>query len=160
MSRKFTDLTARQRTKVDNWTRDQFVRKNTNLLNEKEGISVVDRTPLDPLAFTEQKGVKEKANAYKVGFSEHRIEAGQIVLFTGNFKEFEVRIKALGKDGDPKYLRQMENRIKSNFRHGYVSISVSGLSKHQMIKRLLRLILYESYKPIQLYNVLERITSK
>ncbi|MCI0559166.1 MAG: SIR2 family protein, partial [Nitrososphaera sp.] len=46
-------LSKNERRRADNWIANQFYKKNWSLMTSKEGIHVIDRTPLDPLTFTE-----------------------------------------------------------------------------------------------------------
>ena len=55
LAKPFSSLSTAEKCKVDNWVNNQFYKKNVALLQETEGIHLIDRTPLDPITFSPQE---------------------------------------------------------------------------------------------------------
>jgi hypothetical protein len=62
LAKPWNMLTAAEEKKADSWVARQFVLKNDRLRYEKYGIFVIDRPPLDPLAFTPAAEYSSKAS--------------------------------------------------------------------------------------------------
>ncbi len=67
LAKDWEKLTAPEKQEADQWILQQFYRKNSILRNEKEGIFVMDRGPLDPLSFTPEAEWRDKASAAPCG---------------------------------------------------------------------------------------------
>jgi hypothetical protein len=84
LKKAWKDLTDDEKGRLDKWIIHQFDLKNCKLLDQRIGIHVVDRTPLDPLAFTETKDMNTKAAAIakglSPGMSARRPQDGHIIL--------------------------------------------------------------------------------
>ena len=160
MSKKFDSLTPAQRRRVDTWIREQFWKKNSALADMKEGISIVDRTPLDPMSFSTDVEQPGKAKRYVAAFRDENLQPGHVVFFTGDFQEFASRITALGKEGDADYLEKMDARIRDTLGAGVCEVRVRNLAKSHMIKELLRIVMFEDYRPLALQEILVKISKK
>ncbi|TAJ41288.1 MAG: hypothetical protein EPO55_06355, partial [Reyranella sp.] len=79
---------------VNRWVAEQFRKKNYALNMAHEGIHLVDRCPLDPLAFgsPEERPTKAKSLIEKITDSgERRIERGHIIFLDGDLAELRLR---------------------------------------------------------------------
>ena len=142
---RHTALSPAARRRIDNWVRDQFFKKNRILAERKEGISVVDRTPLDPLSFSDKSAVRGKAKAFRKTFRGERILDGQVLLFKGDFSEFASRAESLGKQSDPVYLSALDDLMRDVFGPNVVELNVEGMPKSHVIKAILRSIMFDEY---------------
>jgi len=89
LSKPFSELSETEESKVNNWVDRQFFLKNKSIMNEKEGIVLVDRSPLDPITFTQsekdmQRRAELMASAIAPGDSNYKIESGHILLLKAN----------------------------------------------------------------------------
>src|SRR4029077_8485319 len=96
LAKQWTELTEEETKDVDAWLFKQFNNKNFKLVQTGPGIHVVDRTPLDPIAFTEDKEIKGKATAIlknlSPGRSKRKIQDGCVIRLHGEPQEMEARV--------------------------------------------------------------------
>ena len=102
---RWEKLTPSERDFADNWIAQQFAEKNDTLrhLSEKvpSGIAIVDRPPLDPLAFTDRSDWPQKPNKLLDTLSPPRrwkIQEGLLIVFTGDTEELAARVRATGRE--------------------------------------------------------------
>ena len=166
MSLPHDSLNDEEREEVDGWTADQFKRKNEELSKECEGIFIIDRAPLDPLSFTEEKDMQEKTKRYweeiapSYGARAYGIslEQGSIILLTGDVEKISLRrARKTGSTADtPKYLGKMQDILLRIYDHEntYI-IDTRDIDLTEVIKRVSRIIHRGEYR----IAVLERPTS-
>jgi hypothetical protein len=122
----------------------------------------VDRTPLDPLAFTETKDMNTKAAAIakglSPGMSARRPQDGHIILLTGAPDDMEARAIGRHKQSPAYIIREMQEKLKQILNGLQITvIDTLGLSIPDVIKRVARTILLEGYSPVDLCAVLGRV---
>lgn len=155
LGKAWKKLTPNQRKKADAWIAKQFTLKNENLRRETEGIFLVDRPPLDPLAFTPRKGQGAKAENLLQAMcpaDELHILDGAVVLLSGDTRELSARIKATGRDEyTPKKLDQMSNAMKGIYRmNDVVHLDTQGLTIPEVTRKVGEVIHLTQYKPCKL----------
>lgn len=64
LEKPHSELTKEERAKVDEWISAQFRRKNFRLISSADGIVACDRTPLDPLAFSQPNNIATRAKEH------------------------------------------------------------------------------------------------
>jgi hypothetical protein len=146
----------------DAWVIRQFDLKNCKLRDQRIGIHVIDRTPLDPLAFTELADMKSKAIAISAGLSPgqslRRPVNGHIVLLTGQPEDMEARVIGRHKQSQADVIRRMQDTLLSIFGYTEVSlIDTFGLSISQVVKLVSKTIYFEEYVPLDLSSILLNI---
>jgi hypothetical protein len=168
LSLPWDTLSKEEKNEVDEWIADQFCIKNFHLDEHPEGLTVIDRTPLDPLTFTENTPdkLKEKAiflnEKYGYGTNAYRIVKGQIILLKGNPEVLASRLKTRNKVEtkvyDAKYIGEMYDRFEELFKKLSIRvIETSELSVHDVVRRISRIIHYEEYTENDLHSVLDEL---
>ena len=154
-----------ERNKVDKWVGTMFHKKNKNLSHILEGITVIDRTPLDPLTFTPISKWKQKAKFLHDHISKggtFRIVPGHIILLHGNKDIIASRVKIRQKTSeyDSKKIKMMYdkyNKIFAPIHGGITKIETSELSIHEVVKRVAKIIHVEEYNSFDLHSVLDNL---
>lgn len=162
LAKPWKTLNDEERKKADEWITRQFKIKNNRLRHEKFGIFIIDRPPMDPLAFTPSDKKSDKATLLlNVISSNHRwpIENGTVILLEGDPKELAARNLATGREGYiVAELEQMENDLKVIYQgEGVKIINTRGRSIAEVTHVLLETILFEDYK---VYNFTEKLTAE
>jgi hypothetical protein len=162
LGKAWKDLDDDERIQLDAWIIRQFDLKNCKLLDQRVGIHVIDRTPLDPLAFTDTADVSAKAGAIARGLSpgraSRRPQSGQIVLLTGAPDDMEARVIGRHKQSRSDVIAEMQEKLKRIFGSASPTvIDTVGLSIAQVVKRVARTILLGPYSPTDLSDLLSRL---
>lgn len=97
MARSPEDLSTIKTITVDDWTNEQFGKKNNYLDRKKVGLFLVDRSPLDPLTFVFGVPENERAksmlsNGIRPGLSKKKIVPGEIIHMIGDVHEIWSRL--------------------------------------------------------------------
>lgn len=157
------DLTDEEQEKADNWIASQFNRKNWNLCDLKDGIHVVDRSPLDPLGFTEETRWREKASFLleKICGSANgrRVEPGRVILLTEHPDVLVVRIKEV-QGYSSEHLEEQQGRLLKAYKplNGVTEVDTKGKAVNEVVKGIARIIHMQEYEPVaQLHERLEEI---
>jgi hypothetical protein len=163
LARPWNKLSDSQRKSVDKWIGEMFYKKNRNLSHVQEGITIIDRTPLDPLTFTRVRQWKQKANFLHDNISRggnFRIVPGQIILLEGNKDAIasRVRIRQKTSEYDSKHIKKMyedfEKMLKP-IKDGVIKVDTTDLSIYEVVKRVAKLIHFEKYHESDLHSVLD-----
>ena len=163
LAKSWESLTAKERKAADEWIVNQFGDKNSALRDRGPGIAIIDRPPLDPLAFTPEKGRPAKAKSLldrmcpnrKRGTS--RVEEGTVILLTGDADVLTARVRATGRED---YSRERLERMQETMRHiynrdGVHVIDTRNLSVQEVTKQVADIIHRASYKPCDVHGALE-----
>jgi hypothetical protein len=162
----WTDLTKTQRRTTDRWIDRQFKLKNDNVRKVNCGIYVLDRAPLDPLAFTPKQQWAKRANellsAICPAKTQWQVEPGCIFLLTGDHEEMSLRMRLTSRE---KYTGPKLQRMELELRAAYgesnvVVIDTKGLIPAAVVNRVARWIHLEDYEPISLHDRLKRVAQK
>jgi len=167
LSKPWNELSEEERISADNWILDQFRLKNNNLTRQKIGIFMIDRSPLDPLAFTQADKWANKAeqllNKMSPGQSEWKVEPGCVILLLGDAKELSLRMKLTQRTGyTSDKLKEMEDALKNVYNSNEASahhIDTCGLSASEVAQRIAEIVHLEEYTEINLHKRLEEIKS-
>jgi|GEM_PF-683955 len=165
LAKSWDNLKQHERNKVDKWVGTMFHKKNKNLSHILEGITVIDRTPLDPLTFTPISKWKQKAKFLHDHISKggtFRIVPGHIILLHGNKDIIASRVKIRQKTSeyDSKKIKMMYdkyNKIFAPIHGGITKIETSELSIHEVVKRVAKIIHVEEYNSFDLHSVLDNL---
>lgn len=106
-----------QRTSIDDWIATQFKKKDENLRHGGPGIFIVDRPPLDPIAFTPSGEIQKKASnllqTICPGKATWSIQKGTVILLVGDTEELAVRMLLTDrKEYGVEKLREMQDKMK------------------------------------------------
>ena len=119
--------------------------------NAKSGIYIVDRPPLDPLAFTPTDQQKVKAeqllNAICPETTDWIVQDGTVILLIGDPSELEVRLLLTGRDEfNAEKLKIMENAMSNIYDDiGRVIVDTHGLTINEVTKRVAEIIHLDDY---------------
>lgn len=162
LGRPWRDLTEEERGRLDNWVIQQFNLKNAKLIDQRIGIHLVDRTPLDPLAFAEPADVPAKAGAISRGLSPghavRRAQAGHVIRLTGVAEDMEGRVIGRHKQSKAALIDEMQERLRVVFQDSEVSVvDTAGMSIPQVVKQVARIVLLEPHRSVDLSELLGSI---
>jgi len=166
LSRPFSDLTDVERKKVDDWVDSQFFQKNLKLLSEKEGIHIVDRTPLDPITFSlDDESMNGRATkmleAISPGNSNYQVDMGQVVLIKSSPAELKTRLLSKRKidwsEADIELLQERSIAIYESFKLRAIDNINRPIA--EVVKEIARVIHVENYQPTDLHQKLVEVTN-
>jgi hypothetical protein len=155
---------AQERLKIiDEWIAKQWYRKNI-IINECNcGILIIDRTPLDAFAFTDEDKWADKAILTKQeispGRSNYILSPGHIILLIGDPKVMGVRAIICHRDTDADHLlKQQEMLIKvySSINHGVTRVDTTNRNISQVIKEVARIIHCSDYQEAPMQEWLDK----
>ena len=157
-------LTPVEKAEVDRWIANMFFKKNRNLSHIREGITVIDRTPLDPLTFTPKNSWRKKANSLNNDISQNAypIVPGHVILLVGNKEVIEGRLKVRPKPSsyNANDVENMYKRYQEWLRmsHGGITrIVTTDFSILEVVKKVARVIHLENYSESELQNILDKL---
>lgn len=150
LGKDWTSLPKQKRRKVDQWIAEQFTKKNRTLNVATEGIHIVDRAPLDPIAFTQERSWHRKARFLieKVcgNTISTKIKDGEIIFLTGDPKVLENRAKSHGKEYSARKLKKMEEALRKIYKFNDLRIiNTRNRSSDYVVKDIARIIHKEKY---------------
>jgi hypothetical protein len=159
--RPFTELTPDETKDVDRWVSAQFRKKNWLLLSDPEGIQVVDRCQLDPLAFVSDEDRPTRAAELRSSIvpnrSKRRIRPGHVIILRGDERVMAARTQDRHKGATPEYVaRQQQVFDKVYPADGVTRLDVRELRPHEVVRRIARLIHLDPYSECDLH---ERLTT-
>lgn len=160
-------LTTAERVKVDEWVSKQFRQKNL-LVSRCEGtINVIDRSPLDPLAFAKNKDTRGRLDQLRGSYlnSKGKVEIvdGKVIFMTGNPEVLHVRVQQRHKNGDAGYIHMLQQRFKalwSSTRKGVHVLNTVDLPLAAVVKRIARIIHLEEYQAVDLSDLAKKDLAK
>lgn len=164
LARGWDTLNDDEKGQADQWILKQFKLKNDLLRNEREGIFMMDRGPLDPLAFTPPEEIPEKAKAILNTLTPDQatwhVERGKVILLEGDKDELALRMILTDRiDYTAEKLKNMESQLKTAYGDEGVScFDTRGLTPSDVARRVAEIIHLEPYDPTcNLQNRLETI---
>ncbi len=163
LAKPWDKLTPDEEKTADDWILNQFKKKNDALRNEREGIFILDRGPLDPIAFTPEDELQKKAanllDAICPGHARWQVEDGKAILLKGDGSELALRmILTKRKDYTSTKLERMEKRLIFAYgSEGVTTFDTRGLLPAEVVGRVAEIIHLEHYNPV--CNLHERLIS-
>jgi hypothetical protein len=162
LSKDWATLTPEEKNTVDQWIARQFKLKNDLLRNAREGIFVMDRGPLDPIAFTPEAEWNDKANRLLSticpGHASWNVEEGQVIFLEGDSSELALRMVITQR---PEYtedkLKIMEEKLGKAYGDSVIRINTRGLTPSDVAKRVAEIIHLETHSKCNLHKRLENI---
>lgn len=153
-----SELTSEEKVFVDNWINDQFKRRNNILSRSDFSISVVDRSPLDPIAFSGDSGAARARELAQV-FSSQAICDGRVILMKGRPETMHARIAERHKSGSADYVNKLQQRFIGMWQHktGVRVVETAHMSLADVTKKVARVIHMEDYEQTALNDELKSI---
>jgi len=158
LAKPWPTLSPRERRTADNWIARQFKLKNDNVRHGKFGIYVLDRGPLDPLAFARERAWPKRARDLLSSICPNKstweVEPGCVVLLSGDHRELSLRMRLTGRN---RYTADLLSRMERQLRKAYgkdnvVPIDTNGLSPSGVVYRLAELIHLLPYRKMALHR--------
>lgn len=162
LGKPWDTLTSNEKRRTDNWIVKQFKLKNDKLRHEEIGIFIIDRPPMDPLAFEKPNGRPAKAKRLLNTFcprGKWKVTAGTVILLTGHHEDLAARVLGTGRGGyTVEKLKKMEDDLKEIYQWKNLRvIDTKGLSICDVTKRVAEVIHFEDYEPCNLDEMLRAI---
>ena len=149
-----------QKEKTDRWIASQFRLKNDRLRHQKCSLALIDRPPLDPLAFTPdvEKPAKAKRLLDEIcPRGKWEIEDGVVIFLMGDGKQLAARIATTGREYNGDQLDQMEEALKSIYAgDGVKFVETRGKTAAEVTKAVSEIIHFHEYK---VFKIGERLKS-
>jgi len=156
------DLSDIEREEVDTWVDRQFRQKNL-LVKRCEGtINVIDRSPIDPLAFAKPGVTSERVTSLRKTFrgthgSGIDVAEGVVVFMTGTAEVLQTRVQQRHKGGTVSYVAGLQERFKAMWRippTGVHHLNTVDLPLAEVARRIARIIHFEEYQPVNISELL------
>jgi broad-specificity NMP kinase len=164
LAKPWDTLEADEKVRCDEWILRQFRLKNNKLRHMKDGIAVVDRPPMDPLAFTPVAERPAKATALLQAVcpgQKWQCVDGVVIFLRGDSKELAARALATGR---PEYserkLQKMDDDLNSIYQgEGVMVVDTRGRSIAEVTKRVSEIIHCDRYGPCPLHTTLMKTSA-
>ncbi|MDX9972091.1 MAG: SIR2 family protein [FCB group bacterium] len=156
------ELTNEEREDVDRWIMSQFRQKNDTLRKESSGIFMLDRGPLDPLAFAEEPERSPKAEKMLKAICgaemNERVASGRVILLTGDCDDLALRLILSKREGyTSDKLKKMEKALKQVYgKDGVVCFDTRGLAPADVVRRVAEIVHLEDYDSDKLCDLHQR----
>ncbi|MCW8916750.1 MAG: SIR2 family protein [Magnetovibrio sp.] len=163
LAKSWKKLSDSEKEAIDEWVVRQFYLKNSALVERNSGIHVIDRTPLDPISFTSVDKMPQKATSMLEGMSpaasRRTAQPGHVIVLTGDAEDMEARVVGRHKESDASDIAEMQKKLCQIFNNGEPRSEVHtlGLSIHEVVKRVARIILLDDYDPADIDATLNQI---
>jgi hypothetical protein len=157
-------LPADQVDDINPWIAEQFRKKNFALSAYKEGIHLVDRSPLDPLTFgtAAERGEKAQSLIAKITDNDSRnIEPGHIIFLDCDLADVKVRSSLKHKYWSDQQFQELLQALAEVY--GNVDRSVvctRGRTATQVAHEIAKIIFLEKYRPIDVRAELTKYASQ
>jgi hypothetical protein len=155
----------KQIEKIDQWVADQWRKKNFSLAREvNHGIHIIDRCPLDSLAFTPPEEWTSKAKFTReiitpAGSTTSLVD-GTIILLLGEPAVMEVRALKLQKKVTEEDLNYRQNLLKiiyGNDVSGVIWLDTREKSANKVAKEVSKIIHLDEYVKCQIQERLRKV---
>jgi hypothetical protein len=155
-------LTESERKKVNEWIDRQMRQRNLAISNRSFDLAIVDRSPLDPIAFATDDGASRAQELRKLYSSSmgKKPVAGMLVLLTGSAEVMHGRTLDRHKHADPGYIERLQNRFKalwSSLSNSVVVINTIDVSIPEVVQKISRVIHLGDYNEAQLEEILNSV---
>jgi broad-specificity NMP kinase len=155
-----SELTSEQRQEVDNWINQQFRKKNRRINAANQSISIIDRSPLDPLYFVvDKRSISERAKELIYWMVPNQgavkqIASGHIIILKCDPRGLRVRLASRAKSYTEAQLIPQIEIIEETWKGFPVTvIDTTNMSISQVVSKILETILFCPYESIDLHNL-------
>ncbi|HDZ09177.1 SIR2 family protein [Pseudohongiella sp.] len=162
LGKPHVELTDTERTSVDEWINQQFRKKNRKISSESPGIAVIDRSPLDPLYFTNDSvSAKKRAQELLQAMAPSQstissIADGHLILLKCDPRVLKLRLAAREKNYNEDQLSEHSSVVSEAWNNFTITvIDTTNLSVYQVVSKVLETILFGPYQPINFQRTCE-----
>lgn len=154
------ELTTEERKEIDGWINQQFRKKNRRITYISNGLSIIDRSPLDPLYFVSdidalRVRAKELLNAMVPSQGQIKeIAPGHLIVLTCNKSILKTRLANRQKTYSIKQLKDHQAMIDTFWKsHETTLIDTTNLSVEQVVSRILASVFFLEYHEISFHKI-------
>jgi SIR2-like domain len=160
VSKQFDELTPDEVIEADTWVGEQFTKKNLRLKNSLEHVAIVDRCPIDPLTFADDRKIRAQSlkKQYFPGSQNSSLESGAIFVLEAMPYEIKIRLVRKWKFWKEDAIEKLLLATRKLYKGGPVIVDTIGLSQDEVVRSICRKIFFEPYKPLNLSAVLDQIS--
>ncbi|UFH58391.1 SIR2 family protein [Sulfurovum mangrovi] len=157
----FNDLTPEEEEQVEKWINGQFYKKNKWLDEQREGFFLIDRSPLDPISFTNNNHEeKKRAESMLQGIANGEgliVVPGHIIFLESDEKEQKGRLLTKRKvSWTEEFLIDLNMKTKKLYGDNYSTYIINSRSTlHDTIKNTAKVLFCDGYSEINLHTNLE-----
>lgn len=136
---------------IEGFVNKEVARKNADLFRADFGIHIVDRCPLDALAFVKVEDRPGRSSSLALGLLEtgfDKLCPGHVILLVGDPYDMCVRSVGRGKRVSAKWLGHQQESLKDVYRQGtpgVTQVDAREKSVAQVVKDVLRVIHFSPY---------------
>jgi len=159
LAKPHTALSTVERVKVDSWISNQFRKKDFKISEFKDGIIVCDRSPLDPLAFTEEDSIKKRAKEHIEELvpqrSSRRLTKGQVIFLSATGEELKSRSHHRHTEASAEYLSKQQDRLNYLYTmpsNAVKEVSTQGRTLNEVVRNVAKIIHLSSYDEIDIHS--------
>lgn len=160
LGRPHKELSAEERTNVDDWINQQFRKKNRRVSSASQVIAVVDRSPLDPLYFvadeeSEAKRARELLQwMVPINGPVTSIAPGHLIVFKCDPRILMLRLASRDKIYMEEQIRPQAATVQNTWNgHPVTIIDTTNMSVSQVVSKVLETILFRPYAPIDIHRL-------
>ncbi|ANB74919.1 hypothetical protein AYM40_20935 [Paraburkholderia phytofirmans OLGA172] len=155
------ELTDAQRAEVDDWINLQFRKKNRRISEVRQGISLIDRSPIDPLYFaTDENAKRIRAKELITAMVPRegnvaKIAPGHLIMLTCDVGVLQPRLRAREKRYSLEQLNAHQTKVDAQWRNcaSVTHIDTTHMTVPEVVKRVLEIILFENYDEISFQEI-------
>lgn len=152
----------KQIREINNWTAEQFRKKNLSLAKSHSGIHLSDRCPLDPLTFgkvSERKGKAKYLLTTITDGGKHSIERGHLIYLDGSPDEIQQRGTYKHKHWTITEIKELVTSIEAVYgRVDKTTVCTRGRTIMQVTRELAKVIFLDQYKEVDIERQLARLS--
>jgi hypothetical protein len=159
-------LTEGEKQTVDLWINKQFRRRNFLIGRTDTQLSVIDRSPIDPIAFAASSGLadaKKRALELLDLYGSPPVKGactGKIIFMKGSPEVMNARVYDRHKEGSPEYIAKLQEkfeRLWSRAASGVRTLQTMDLALADVVKTVSRIIHLEDYSVVDFNEILHSI---
>lgn len=160
VSKPYDTLTDQEKEAADSWVGGQFLLKNRKLIDNQEGVFVVDRCSLDPITFeTNDPSARAKRLLEQIspGKSGYKLVGGVVFNLLADPYEIRVRLIRKWKFWNEDTIEKLSKDIQAVYGHLTADIDTRGRTLEEVVRDLAKRIFFESYSSVDLHSKLLEI---
>lgn len=160
LGRPHSELSEEERQFIDEWINQQFRKKNRRISAALTMISLIDRSPIDPLYFVANKESESKRAQELLQWMVPstgpitKIAAGHLIIFKCDPRVLRLRLASRDKTYIEDQLVSQIGTIESTWKdHPTTIIDTTNMSVAQVVSKVLETILFAPYQPIDIHEI-------
>jgi hypothetical protein len=149
--------------KINEWTAEQFRKKNVGVLQSTNGVHLIDRCPLDPLTFGRPSERKKKAANLLTTITSsgrERIQKGHIILLEADMSDLKNRMSLKHKYWSDEALRTLLKKINDVYADiPKTVLCTRGRNVQEVVRELAKIIFVADYNEVDIAYYLKEFLS-